>query len=393
LIIIQILFWICIYGVTHTYFVYPLLLKILVLKKKQNDIVYTFTDDLPLINILISVFNEEKVIGKKLESILKLNYPVNKILVFIGDDGSTDNTASVIKSFETKLNLNYNFFEGRNGKPTLINKLAAIAIEKTGNDGLMLMTDANVLFDTHLVYELAKHFKNTDIGLVGANIKNVVGENNLVGEMEELYISNENKFKYNEGLFNGSLMGAFGACYMLRSSSFVNSPPALILDDFFLCMQVHNQQLKCIYELNAIAYEDLPNQMYQEFKRKCRISVGNYQNLTIFRSWLLKPFTTVGFAFWSHKVLRWLTPFLVIAGLFLISLLVNYNNFYKLVFIYKFSVILVVFFDMILALLNIHIKPLRLVSYFYFMNIALLIGFFKWIVGVRTSAWQSTPRT
>jgi cellulose synthase/poly-beta-1,6-N-acetylglucosamine synthase-like glycosyltransferase len=187
-------------------------------------------------------------------------------------------------------------------------------------------------------------------------------------------------------------MGAFGACYAIRANAFRLVPEHFLMEDFNITMNVHNQKLMCIMEPNALCYEDVPGNMWIEFKRKSRIAAGNFQNFFQFTNWLLQPTTTVGFTYFSHKVLRWLTPFLAIASIILVAILANYYWFYYYLFWYKFIFWIFFFADIVLVYFNIHIKPLRMLTYFYFMNVAIVVGFVKFLKGIKTSAWKPTDR-
>jgi cellulose synthase/poly-beta-1,6-N-acetylglucosamine synthase-like glycosyltransferase len=228
--------------------------------------------------------------------------------------------------------------------------------------------------------------------MVGSNVLNHLPNKTAVAELEQLYISRENKMKYREGLLNGALMGPFGACFSMQAKLFVPLPTHFIVDDFYLCMQVHNQGKKCIYDLNAICYEDVPGNMWEEFRRKSRIGAGNFQNLAFFKNWLLKPFHPVGFTFISHKVLRWLTPFFALAGLISIALLAGHYTFYEELLKYNLLIVGLFALDLLLVFFNIHIKPLRLITYFYFMNFALGLGFIYYVKGIKSNTWKPTQR-
>jgi len=342
------------------------------------------------------VYNEEKVLAEKLKTILQLNYPKELLHLFIGNDLSNDNSLSIIE------NKSQNFHsiqiinaEKRSGKPALINALAKAAKEKLGNEIVFLITDANVQFHPKMLFEMVKNFKNKNIGLVGANVVNNASKSSTVSELESIYVSRENKMKYFEGRFHGALMGPFGACFALRSNAFVEIPTHFIVDDFYLCMKIHDQKLQCIYETAAVCYEDVPGNMWEEFRRKSRIAAGNFQNLFCFWKWIFRPFSAVGFTFFSHKILRWLTPFLAIGGLVLVWKLSDthlHHDLYDYIFWYKLVFWLLLLLDFVLVFFNIHFKPLRLLTYFYFMNVAIIWGFIKFLKGIRSAAWQPTAR-
>ncbi|MEN9521879.1 MAG: hypothetical protein RL065_256 [Bacteroidota bacterium] len=393
IILLQILFWICILSVGYTYFFYPILLKYLVKGKSNNSICYSTEDGLPNVAIIIAAHNEEKVIAQKLNTILELNYPKNLIHLFVGNDASTDSTYQILQQYQSKFH-EFNIVNNiiQSGKTSFINKLSKMANEKLGNNCILILTDANVMFEKDLCFELVKHFKNNRVGIVGANVLNTSHKESAVADMETMYINRENEIKFNEGILNGSMMGAFGACYAIRTSAISIVPEHFLMEDFFITMKVHNQKMLCIMEPKAICFEDVPGNMWVEFKRKSRIAAGNFQNFFYFTNWLLKPFTTIGFTYYSHKVLRWLTPFLAIASIFLVAILANYYWFYYYIFWYKFIFWIFFFADIILVYFNIHFKPLRMLTYFYFMNVAIIFGFVRFLKGIKSAAWKSTDR-
>ena len=95
-----IVFWVSVALVFHSYVFFPVLLKLFSAGKKDNDVVYAaFDKELPSVYIVFSVFNEQKVIQEKLESIMNTGYPSDKLHVYIGSDNSSDNTNSIIDAF------------------------------------------------------------------------------------------------------------------------------------------------------------------------------------------------------------------------------------------------------------------------------------------------------
>ena len=132
----------------------------------------------------------------------------------------------------------------------------------------------------------------------------------------------------------------------------------------------------------------MPSQSSEEFKRKVRISIGNFQNLSVYKHLLWPIWKPLGFAFFSHKVLRWLTPFLLMIT-YACSLLLSFHS--KLFLL--FTLIQFIFFalPMFINQLN-SIKPLLFIAHFYNMNYALLKGFLIYLKGVKSSIWEPTKR-
>ncbi len=101
-VVFQILFWLCILLMLHSYVLFPLLLKILARNKKDNAIVFDRSDELPHVFILMSAYNEQKVIREKLDTVFDTDYPLNKLSFYIGSDNSTDETNTIIQEYAQK---------------------------------------------------------------------------------------------------------------------------------------------------------------------------------------------------------------------------------------------------------------------------------------------------
>ena len=284
MIIAAFVFWISVLGIVHSYLFFPAVLRILSKGKRQNAIVHQYEDDLPAISIILAVYNEEVVIEEKLRTTFKTNYPLDKIEFLIGSDASTDNTNAIIAQWQQQYpQIKFTPFLGRTGKAAIVNQLTEIAIHP-----IFILTDANVFFEEDTIYHLVKHFKHQEIAQVGANIQNPLYKAEGISYQEKSYLSRENLIKYQEGVIWGSMIGAFGGCYAIRASHFAPVPATFLMEDFYISMQALAQGGKSINELQAICYEDVSNKITEEFRRKVRISAGNFQNLNHFKSLLFK---------------------------------------------------------------------------------------------------------
>ena len=391
--VFQILFWLCILLMLHSYVLFPLLLQLLARNKKDNAIVFDRSDELPHVFILMSVYNEQKVIREKLDSVFDTDYPLDKLAFYIGSDNSTDETNTSIEEYAQKYpQLRFYPYTDRNGKSGVLNKLYE-TIKQNGYkpDDVFILTDANVLFTRTCIFEMAKHFKNPDIGQVAGNVLNKGQRNDGISIQEASYIQRENLIKYREGLIWGAMQGAFGACYAMRAGCFSPIPANFLMEDFYLSMSILCQGKKAISEFKAICYEDVSNDVREEFKRKTRISTGNYQNLGVYWTRLFK-FDAVAFCFYSHKIIRWKGPFIILLMLLSSAILAVYMTFYLLVLILMVVFLISPLIDNGLKAMGINIGLLRLVAYFNVMNWALLYGFYKYMTGVQTSVWSPTKR-
>ena len=345
----------------------------------------------PQVAILMAAHNEEKVLEKKLESILQSSYPQNKIQVFIGSDCSTDATNEILQKYAEKFsNIHFFAFENRQGKPAILNQL----VKKT-NAEFLILTDANVFFDTHLISNLVRNFEDKKIGLVGADIINTGLKKDGISVQEDSYIKGETQLKYREGNIFGTMMGPFGACFAMRKSCYATIPDGFIVDDFYLCMKVYEQSFKGIVDLEAKCFEDVSNQPKEEFRRKKRISIGNFQNLKTFQKFIFHKNLGLSFCFVSHKVLRWFGAYFLILAYFSNLFLMCFENdssMFSLLFIFQTLFYIGYFLDKILSKINIHIAFLRLISHFIAMNTALLLGHFAFLSKNYNTVWKPTER-
>jgi cellulose synthase/poly-beta-1,6-N-acetylglucosamine synthase-like glycosyltransferase len=378
--IILIVFFLCVLAVVHTYVLYPLFLFVFSDINKRREQVY-LPSELPVITVIIAAYNEEKVIAAKIKSILESGYPLEKIRILIGSDASTDSTNNIVRKFsDSNEHIKLFVFSGRTGKINIVNKLVS-----ESDTEFLVLTDANVFFKKDTLYHLIKHFKDPLVGQVCANILKISDSKTGVSKQEQDYLDFENSIKLRESSKWDFVIGAEGGCNAVRRSNFNFVPSNFCVDDFYTTMDIISQAKKIIFESEALCIEDVGSSSEVEFKRKVRISTGNFQNLFRFKKLLLNPFSAISFSFISHKVLRWLTPFLILIA-FLCSLYLSfYDNFFLLLTALQL-------FGLLSPLFKINIFPFKMLSHFYLMNIALLKGFFVFMQGVESSIWEPTRR-
>jgi len=384
------LFWISLFLLCYTYCVFPISIILISKYKNLNSNIYTKDYELPPVSILIAAYNEEEVILGKVESIFKSDYPSEKIEIIIGSDCSTDRTNEIITKLSNKYScVSIDTFDKREGKAAVINKL----VDKAKNE-ILILTDANIIFSKKTIYSLARHFKNNHIGLVDSNMINIGIKENGISLQEKTYISSEVQFKHAESKIWGMLMGPFGGCFAIRKSLFEPIPKNFMVDDFFVCMNILIKKKIAINDLDAIVYEDVSNQISEEFRRKRRISMGNFINLNHFKRLLLKPFSKLSFIFVSHKVIRWFGPILLISMLVSnFKIIINKESiFYNIFLLIQISLIITPFIDYLLRKIRIHILILRFITHFYIMNLALLIGFIDFLTISKKGTWEPTKR-
>ena len=381
----KILFFLSAYAMVHTYVVYPFFLYVFAKTKKESaENLFKPTDELPSIAVICAAYNEERVIAEKIESVFTTNYPKDKINFYIGTDACSDNTVSIIKKLQKKYPLlKLVEFTDRSGKINILNKLCSVA-----KADIFVMTDANVFFKEDTFFELVKHFKNNDVKLVCGNIVKRALNKETVTKNELQYLNFENFLKNAESNLWQIVIGAEGGCYALRKDCYLNIPPHFIADDFFITCHVLSINGKILFEQSAIVYEDASAETKGEFRRKARIATGNFQNLAYFKHLLRNPFSKTGFAFLSHKVLRWLTPFFFLLNAICCVVLTTDDFLFEYVLATELAILLSPMLNTLFEKMGVKIKPLISASHFVVMNRALFVGFIRYSRGVTSSVWQ-----
>lgn len=379
--------WLSLIALLHTYLFYPLLVIFLARKKEGNQLIFE-ENEFPSVSIIMAVHNEEKIIAKKIESIINSDYDKNKITFFIGSDASTDKTNQIIESYAKKFPcIVFENFHNRCGKIHIINELSA-----NSDAPIIVFTDANSLFDMDALRQVIKHFKNPDVKIVGGRLRNLKTRNNDIALQEHAFMENEFKVKIAEGKLWGTMMGAYGAFYAVRRDAFSKVPDTFLVDDFYISLKAIENKGKAICEPMAIAYEDVSGDLEIEFRRKLRIAAGNFQNLRIFYPLLFSRRFGLAFCFFSHKVLRWLGPIFLILLFISVVIVFQQNYFYTILLILIMLSWLVPIIDYFNRKSRIHIIILRFITHFYYMNAALLLGLFNFMKGVKSNVWEPTKR-
>lgn len=383
-----IFFIICLLVPTFSYVLFPLLMRLKASRAVGTKNDYDVISEWPDVTIVFSAFNEEKVIRRKLESILNSDYPKEKLFVLIGSDNSTDATHDIIEEFVSK-NSTITLIKknSRNGKLKIINEL--IDLTKTEH---LIFTDANVFFEPNTVKALVYNLLTKDAKMVCGNIMKFSPKNEGISGQEIFYMNFENQLKHNESLVYEFCVGVEGGCYAIKKDWFVKVPDGFLMDDFFITLDVISKKGKVVFEPEALCYEDVNDAPMIEFKRKIRISLGNFRNLKYYKHMLFPIYKGFGFAFFSHKVLRWFTPFALTFSFLLSFMLAFYFPVFILISLAFSLLVILPVMTIFLEMIKVKIPLVNSIGHFILMNFALLLGYFKFISASHESAWEPPKR-
>lgn len=385
------IFWCSVGVVLYTFIIYPIVLVLLAsLSQFSSDLRFAYgrrdrrrlAAYLPKVSLVIAAHNEADVIGEKMKNSAALDYPKDKLQILVGCDGCSDDTAA--QALASGLpNLKVLDYAERSGKPATLNRLVPEA------DGdILLFSDANSLFSPGSVRSIVRRFTSPDVGAVCGELRLIAPDGKRASE--GLYWKYECFLKILESRLN-MLVGANGAIFAVRRTLYRALPPGTINDDFLLAMDVRRQGHRVVYDPEACCYEETST-IQQEFRRRIRIGSGDLRALKQTWQMLIPTTGRVALAYWSHKVCRWLVP-IALPIAFIASVSLAHDPIYRIFAIFGALMAVLGVAGFLLEKRKLRVGPLSIVSHFLAMNLALIIGFTKDLVGNRSVTWTPTART
>jgi cellulose synthase/poly-beta-1,6-N-acetylglucosamine synthase-like glycosyltransferase len=379
-----VVFWSCAAVVAYTYLVYPVIL--MVFASRRRAIIPPENGDdhaLPVVSVLVVAHNEEAVIRARIENLLALDYPKEKLELVVASDASRDRTVQIVREYEDQ-SVQLFEFAARTGKAAVLN----VVIPKLRGD-VVVLSDANTTMDAGAVRKLARWFRNPRVGIVCGKLvltDPVTGQN-----VDSLYWRYETVLKRCEGKL-GALLGANGGIYAIRRSVFKGIRHDTIVDDFVIPL-IARLRTGCaiVYDESAIACEETPPQIAVEFRRRARIGAGGFQSVGVLWPLLDPRKGWIAFTFLSHKVLRWLCPFFLL-GLAAANLVLVNIGIYGVSLVVGITLCGAALAGQFLRRESPASRAVRLTTMFATMNAALLVGFFRWASGRQPGAWERTAR-
>jgi poly-beta-1,6-N-acetyl-D-glucosamine synthase len=383
---LTIVFWVCLAAPGWSYLAYPsiviLLVKVLPRKPVPRQIL---SDDLlPPITVVIAAYNEEAEIERRIRNLLEHDYPAEKLRIIIASDGSSDHTVEFARRIDSE-RVEVQDNAERHGKANLLN-----LIVPTVPTELVAFSDANTVWEPQVLRLLASALADPKVGVATGMLIVKPAAGGKIVSQEVSYGNLENRLRAAESRL-GTALGAYGSVYALRKSHFVPFPPNTAVDDFYEAMKLVGKGLKTLLIPDARAYEFAAPSSRGEFRRRVRIGTGDFQNLFRLARLLLPDKGFLALAFLSHKVLRWLGPFLILV-MWLTAAYLAFNGmeqFWLWCFWLQSGWHGIALLGGMATILRVN-KPkvLFLPYYFDLINLALFIGCFRAIVKLQAAVWR-----
>jgi biofilm PGA synthesis N-glycosyltransferase PgaC len=411
--LLELIFWLSAFFIFYTFIGYPLLTYFLfrferlryfirfpedagkvfinpeIAGKIILDQIFQIKDYKPTVSMIIAAYNEEKFIEKKIENCLELDYPSDKIEFLFVTDGSTDKTPDIVRKYsETYSNIKLFHQSERQGKLKALNRVIPFA-----NGEILIFSDANSYYNREAIKYLVRPFQFEKIGCV-AGEKKVVSKNGKI-EAEGLYWKYESFLKKLDSEIY-SIVGAAGEIFAIRKNLYLELPENTINEDFVLTMNIAAKGYRVVYEPKAYAIEEPTKSIFEEFKRRVRITTGGLQAIFLLKNLFdIRKYKFLSFQFISHRILRWTITPISFIFLFVANLLIFLRSdilFYKITFYSQSILYLAGLIGLIFELLKVRIHLFHLIFSFILMNFASVTAIITYPFKHRTNIWQKVER-
>ncbi len=340
----------------------------------------------PGVSILISAFNEEKVIRQRIENLIGQKYSIDKIEILVGSDCSSDSTNTILMELaaEHPELLRVFLFTDRRGKAAVVNDLV-----KEARHDILIFTDANTEFTPNAVQLLAEDYTDPELGGVSGRIYFVESAQARMDGVEEgNYFEYDSFLKKAEGDC-GVLIGAFGGFFSIRKSLYRAIPlDRAVTDDLFISLSVLSGGSRLYYKPEAVAYEESAHSMEQEYRRKVRYSATNFQTMAFFTDLLFNRNLLISYALWSHKVIRWCIPALLVLIFAMSIATYGYHTALDIALYLQLALYGSALLGYLLSLVGIRFILFSLPYYFVVTNLAVLAGLWRFLRGRHSIIWQ-----
>lgn len=365
---------------------YSISLKILHLlfgKKKK----LLKTQEYRTVTVMIVAHNEEKVIQSKLDNVLDLDYPKDKITYMVASDNCTDQTDAIVEKFiqeHSDISLIHYKTKDHMGKTNAQNEA-----QKLVKSDILVMTDANAMLDQNAVKELVFSFSDDSIAYVTGRLQIVNNDQNDVAGMENSYWDMDLKMRQMESDL-GSVTAGNGALYACKNENYYDFRP-IECHDLSMPRHFALHGKRAIFNPDAVAYEKAGEIIEDEFKRKVRMNREILYNIlpsikifNVFRCGLFSYF------YFGHRTCRYL---LWIAHLFMFisnMFLVFTETLFWIPFMGQVAFYAIAFLGMLTK------TPNRILGmpYYYCMTVfAQWVGVFQILTNKSKATWNKAETT
>jgi cellulose synthase/poly-beta-1,6-N-acetylglucosamine synthase-like glycosyltransferase len=377
---VEIVFWLAAALVLYAYAGYPLALAALAAVRTRP---VAKSDVTPAVTFIITAYNEEGRIAKKLDNTLKLDYPRERLEILVASDSSSDRTDEVVRAYADR-GVRLVRAPVRKGKEAA-QKLAVDA----ARGEILVFSDVATILPAEAVANIVKSFHDPSVGCVSSVDRFIDRDGRPSGE--GAYVRYEMFLRSLETRVN-SLVGLSGSFFAARREVCREAWSEDLQSDFNTVLNSMRLGLRGVADPDSIGYYVNLADERKEYERKVRTVL---RGISVFmRSLaLVNPFRNALFAWQllSHKLCRWLVPFAMLAALAANAALAPASPFYRTLLVLQ-----VLFYAVAAAGLLwkplMRLAPVRLAAYFVVVNASILQAWLRYWQGERLVLWEPSKR-
>jgi cellulose synthase/poly-beta-1,6-N-acetylglucosamine synthase-like glycosyltransferase len=373
---LEIVFWVAVGLIVYAHLGYPLLLRGLVVLFGDRGSAPELSGELPRVTLIIPAHDEELVIERKLANARALDYPAELLEVIIASDGSTDRTVELARSGGADQVLEL----PRGGKVAALNQAVGRA---TGN--ILAFSDANSYWRPDALRRLVDRFADARVGYACGQVRFEGGEG---GNQEGLYWRYEMAVRSLETRFGGITAGN-GGIYAVRREAYIELDPSRGQDIGFP-FELTKRGWRAVYETAAVAEEKMAPTVEGEFKRKRRMMWGLWD---VMLKWGMLDPRGYGPAYaleiYSHRLLRYLTPWLHLIALAVNIPLLSHGWVYVVTMALQLALLVAAALGRFIPAL-----PLRIAYYYVTVTASIAVGLWDRLrAGAVPIGWEKVEGT
>jgi len=373
---LEIIFWGLLASGIYSLVIYPL---VIINVGRYRPCIFVREPIRPTVSLVISAFNEERVIGGKLENSFALDYPRGKLEVIVASDASTDRTDDIVRGFADP-GVKLLRVEGGQGKSAVLNQAAAAA-----SGEILFFSDATGMWSRNAIAAMVAAFADPRVGCVSGRV-GYHYDDSLTSRGFRVYQRYVLALRRAEANF-GSGFNASGSIHAVRKSVFRPGPPDTFMD---MVDPLHTamQGYRTTFEEDAVSMEEARTRTSDEFRARLRIALRSWRfvayaipRLPLVRS----PMYCFQVA--SHKFLRWLVGPLLPVLLVLNVVLINRHPLYWWMFLCQVAYYGLTALGLVLGRMGAQLPGLSALVFFNSTNLAYLISLVRCLRGARMTRW------
>ena len=260
-----------IFAILFSFLTFLFIIVVISFFKKKN-----YTDYEPEVSVIVPCYNEEKNIETCLKALYSLDYSKEKVEVIVVDDGSIDNTLSIIKGFQRKYT-NLILLEGNHeGKSASLN----LGVKKASNS-IIFAVDADTLVEKKCLKRLVKPFSDSTVGLTNGSCI-AQNSNTLISRFQRIEYHHNNLLRKSfSSIFSNGIwfFGAF-VCYRKEALEQIDYfKQDTMTEDMDTAMEIYAAGYKVVNVYDAMGYTLVPSTIKHLVKQRARWTMGALQTL------------------------------------------------------------------------------------------------------------------